>query len=814
MDIKIRNIVTKSAGIYFIVTDNSQVATIESESKMRLFFINVKQGGVNALYQFAKGDITGFQSIFGKASRDQEKKGNFSHQTCIDALRGGPIAVINLRSFNDLDVVGGFSVNPNGNETHSSDDIRYDTLFTTNSFWVPNKGQLVNVIAGSENDVLQFANIGTTALSLFVVKSKNYASLTAEGDLNLENTTLEIDEFPALNFQNTLLKDTFVDVYVFANSFDPATVNTNPYYGHLFDAEGRVNNTKLEELSQIKEAGFLRTFTGSIIPGLKNETNDDISIDVLINQYYMSVGLLANINEEVFERTFDQTTEPFIDIEGVSLFNKESWERLSGSDQYIYSHYVPETLSIEQVPYPPVPTQNSFESGPPKDLIEYEYEYVSDNQFIVAFESGIRIGDNFVGANNTICTITGIELLDPVSEQDVTYTPAIYTVQGTLLPVIRDNGPEKKVTKEPKKPKDSTATTASTENAGKVNFKTCVRVNGKLTHTFVNGFQKGTTLQIPLVDNDFARFDLDEIYINGNKVTALNDLIYVPNIREDSTLTVNLIPEKSEHRYFPKLVSIDDCYSVTIKPKLGDKLLFRYIFWSSRNKEISLTFPEQEFYDLNVNSVTLNHKPVKLHDKTLTFRLEKSSVIYANLTKKEVDETNENLVPVNFKFNLDDKKIDYKFAISQESEVYLTLPQQSKINFDTNNILIDGQILPYIKDSGLIDFTIGSAERNIEVNCLRDHELPDKCLLQPQGTSAINISFKLNTITALSYVLYTSNNLRLAFDIPSFGKSIKLEGIKVNGKPGTILENKLYINSITATTDIEIILSGTKLFDL
>ena len=40
MDVRIRQIVPKAPGTYFIVTDNSQIQEIEEESRLRIFFIN------------------------------------------------------------------------------------------------------------------------------------------------------------------------------------------------------------------------------------------------------------------------------------------------------------------------------------------------------------------------------------------------------------------------------------------------------------------------------------------------------------------------------------------------------------------------------------------------------------------------------------------------------------------------------------------------------------------------------------------------------------------------------------------------------
>ena len=227
MDAKLRQIISKAAGTYFIVTDASQVATIEAESKMRLFPINTEKGPVNTIFKFAKGDVAGFVSVFGRGTRLQEKKGNFSVSTCLEALTSGPISVINLRQFTDADTVGVIGLNPNITAKNNA-TVKYTQLFNTNNFWVQNAKNIPSLL--TEDEVLNFGNVGTSDVSIIVTlaKSADVLTLTAEGEKTLTNSILEIDEYPALDF-NMLIKNTFVNVYIFNNTFGNSS-NTNQYY--------------------------------------------------------------------------------------------------------------------------------------------------------------------------------------------------------------------------------------------------------------------------------------------------------------------------------------------------------------------------------------------------------------------------------------------------------------------------------------------------------------------------------------------------------------------------------------------------------
>lgn len=101
MDLKLLEIAGKQAGIYFIVTDNSAVPAAITTSNLRLVPINSPKGPVNTVVVFQSGDTASFENVFGKSTRQMERKGNQSLKTALKCLEAGPVAVINLRSFDD-----------------------------------------------------------------------------------------------------------------------------------------------------------------------------------------------------------------------------------------------------------------------------------------------------------------------------------------------------------------------------------------------------------------------------------------------------------------------------------------------------------------------------------------------------------------------------------------------------------------------------------------------------------------------------------------------------------------------------------------
>jgi len=426
MDAKLSQILSKAAGTYFIVTDSSQVATIEAEPKMRLFFINTEKGQTNMLFKFAKGDTAGFISMFGRGTRLQEKRGNFSVSTCLEALTVGPICVINLRLFTTEDQTSIIGMNPNITIGDSA-TVEYSKLFNTNGFWNQQSKNIPKLFTEPNKQLLNFGNVGNSNLTIIttVAKSTDVSLLTTEGEKSLANSILEIDEYPALDF-NMLVKDTFVNVYVFNNIFG-VTANTNQYYGQLFGNDGTLDLANIEKLVAIPESGFQQKFTGSLIPNLISENSINISIDTLINQKNMSVGLISYVNDDLFEID----NKFLLDIKGYEFFEGTDTKIVETSD-YMLSHVIPAELTKSTAIYPLVAsTDNVIPLA--TNLITYGCEKVNEYSFNGSFEQGLRIGDFIQGVDNKLVTISSIDIITLKKVIGTsTFTEVKYTCSGLI----------------------------------------------------------------------------------------------------------------------------------------------------------------------------------------------------------------------------------------------------------------------------------------------------------------------------------------------------------------------------------------------
>ena len=295
MDIRLREIAANPAGTYFMLTDNSPVPEAFNTGKTRLFFINTDKGAVNTLVLFKKGEKKAFENIFGKRMRKHEKMGNFSIYNVLEALTSSDVAVMNLRKFEPVDKAGISGLSPN-QTTPETKETEYVNIFNRNGLWTIKPKNIANNL--STEHYLNFANVGKGNISYFVIKSSQVDSLTSYGNQTLINVPLEIEDYPGID-PDMLLKDTFVDVYIFNNTFENA--NLNKIYGQYFNAGNMIEAKDINALTLLKESGFVKKITGSLIPNLKNEYDENISVDTLVNNSYAETGLICYINDNVLE---------------------------------------------------------------------------------------------------------------------------------------------------------------------------------------------------------------------------------------------------------------------------------------------------------------------------------------------------------------------------------------------------------------------------------------------------------------------------------------------------------------------------------
>lgn len=400
LNLRLRQLVSREAGVYFIVTDNTVIPEIEADSKLRLIPINSVQGPVNTVFIFARNDVEGFTSIFGRANRPKEKQGNFSHSTVIDALSVGPVAVVNLRTFDaDLDTTSVATIATSKDFTNTiKSDVSYSKLFDKSGFWKPNYDSLSKEFGTS--GYLNFGNVGTKNVSMFVVRATDTESalLTQEWEETLTSSALEVEDYPGLN-PYMKLRDTFVTVYMFNNDF-----SKDPYrheaYGNLFSGDN-ISVENLNKLVNVPESGFIGKYTGSLIPNLKSEQDINISINDVINSAFMKTGIIADLNEDLLENEL-QSTNGVLDIDSLDIGYKDllptilSYSKGSRTFNFNGGIAIPEDKFTDLTP-------NETSSYAQQAYVpsKADYRYGGDNYFVATPKAGFNVGDYISSEDNS-----------------------------------------------------------------------------------------------------------------------------------------------------------------------------------------------------------------------------------------------------------------------------------------------------------------------------------------------------------------------------------------------------------------------------
>lgn len=296
----------KASGVYFLEQDESQIANIEAPTGLRLLLTNSKKGPVNTLVYVETWEE--FKNIFGGISRIDERKGDYSKRTAFYMLSVSPIYVLNLRSFDDtLDLAGKVELSADTGESNQPiENVPYRSLFNAERFWEIDSDDLID--PSNTSQLLTFVNIGTEKLSVFIRRSNDVdTSLTFQKWYN--NLGRDMPEF--IN-PNDLVRDWFVDVFVFKNDFsDLNNVNTNSSYGSLFDGNGllkEVNDQSgqlvdgLQALAENPNSGFVNRYTGSLVPGFIDESGNVTDVVQLLNSEVNIHGCILAYNQNVFDQ--------------------------------------------------------------------------------------------------------------------------------------------------------------------------------------------------------------------------------------------------------------------------------------------------------------------------------------------------------------------------------------------------------------------------------------------------------------------------------------------------------------------------------
>lgn len=445
----------RAPGTKILTTVVEQIPVIAPPNGARLLVVNLRQGPVNR--PIFVQTWTEFKNIFGNISIAEERKGESGRRSAYYMLQVSPIYVLNLRSFDDtLDKAGTVELSIDSSIKNADEIVQpYSKLFNKQQFWQIDPRQLVK--PANTDKLLMLANVGSSNLSVFVRKSQSVrTSLTFDKWYKNLGRTM-----PAFVYPEDKVADWYVDVVIFDNSFTDAS-NANAAYGHLFDSDGSVKKTVVNELGQnvdglsqlaaIPESGYVATVTGSLIPGFINETGINNDVISLINSNVETYGLIAKVNDAIFDNaevwskglttaSNGQKQLLPVDLLGHRLFNigansaLNSTSYLANTNVEAGSYKFPLALqTIEQATAEVLYTTSTMFASindsttlvkldnvmTPGELVvdgsNYTYTKTAKNQIYVFEKTKVGVGEKFVSSDGNLATAIKSEFVGKISQ--------------------------------------------------------------------------------------------------------------------------------------------------------------------------------------------------------------------------------------------------------------------------------------------------------------------------------------------------------------------------------------------------------------
>ncbi len=453
LNIDLQKIVTsKPAGDYFLYYDRSIVPELVSASGLRILVGQSKQGVVNTLTYHDKWES--FKQIYGDVDRSIERNGSYFHRSAYVMLSSGqPIAALNLRAFDDTkDKSGQIAFSTQSDKNNATvKEVAYTSLFDKERFWKVSPNNVVD--NANVDNLLSFANVGSNKVTIFVRKA---LETVVDGTIENYYTNVLGKTVPDNLYKQDKVSDTFVDVFVFNNDFsDLASNQSNPSYGHLFNARGVVKATTgtlsestdgLGQLSQIKASGFVKKYTGSLVADMVDASNKSLFVVNEINADFATVGLVAGINNTMVDNvarwtpTLDASDNVVLASNGgkkdlaIDLVGHKLWKTNASSiiDEASYNGQVVNSISYDglvttklgTVDYNDIlATDITLPSDETAIKIDnpwlvgkhggttgsFTYDVANTSQAYLLGLYPIKVGDKYVSNDSNLATITKLE---------------------------------------------------------------------------------------------------------------------------------------------------------------------------------------------------------------------------------------------------------------------------------------------------------------------------------------------------------------------------------------------------------------------
>lgn len=308
----------KSTSVYRLFVDNSVVEDTSTTTN-RLLVGQWKQGPVNRAV--AIKDVNQLYDIFGRRDKGLERAGCFAGLIAEQMLSISPIVVLNLRAFDDTDMLQRVSISANSAaediDSALTKDILFTSVYDTSNFWKVEPLNLLQAYGTEKAQLLNFSTVTNSNVTLFVTP-------TTSTSYNYTVQSVQ-NRYPAMYVPSIkctdLVSNYLVDVYIFSQDFsDYEKLAAHSRWGKYFtsgvnagirayvDVDG-VLVPGPEALAAEVGAGYIGKVTGSLNADLLDINGNKLSIETQLNAVSDTTGVVCKLNPDAVDTYVDQNSD-------------------------------------------------------------------------------------------------------------------------------------------------------------------------------------------------------------------------------------------------------------------------------------------------------------------------------------------------------------------------------------------------------------------------------------------------------------------------------------------------------------------------
>lgn len=299
------------SGIFITEINNSVIAKPAAQNAVVNFIPGFSRKGTVFNRPVLINTTTDRASYFGDIDRFLEKKGSFFHRTIDISLQTAPIYALNILETTSLDQLNYASVSISAQyDNNAVTTNQYDTFFNKAGFWQRDTESFLFFARNSQR-MIHFTNVSDKKITMFMFKSN-----VAGYDVTAETWYGGKDKVPTWMNPSDFISDYMVRLVVVGGDWSNyITLASDPNWSKYFGASG-LRTDKVNNFIKDASVTLLADYTGSLIPYFKDNKNNTIFIETLVNLDTDITGLFCAYDLDNVETDYPSGN---VDIIGQTL---------------------------------------------------------------------------------------------------------------------------------------------------------------------------------------------------------------------------------------------------------------------------------------------------------------------------------------------------------------------------------------------------------------------------------------------------------------------------------------------------------------